>query len=215
MIFITGARLAVPRGSAIRGVADLAGRRVAVVGGTTHEAAMRDVDRLRALRLTFVVTTDHRDALALLVAGKADALGADEVLLRGVLAETGSARNFRIVGPMFSFEPYGIMVPRGEAAFVRALRIAAGLEDARTARASAVEARWQFHGRWSLVSFGGAGKTWTRNEGCSLTRHAGSGGMGFRCELANKFGLHAGIGGAMSPGTTAAYVVIGNAWFRP
>ena len=120
VIFITGTRLAVPRGSAIRGIADLAGRRVAVVGGTTNEAAMRDVDRLRALRLTFVVAADYRDALALLAAGKADALGADEALLRGVLEETGRARDFRIVGPMFSFEPYGIMVPRGEAALVDA-----------------------------------------------------------------------------------------------
>ncbi|MFO1316744.1 MAG: amino acid ABC transporter substrate-binding protein [Burkholderiales bacterium] len=114
VIFVTGTRLAVPVGSAIRGLADVAGRRVAVVGGTTNEAAMRDVDRLRGLGLAFVVAGDYRDALALLSAGRADALAADEALLRGALAETRSAPDFRIVGPMLSFEPYGLMAPRGE-----------------------------------------------------------------------------------------------------
>ncbi len=121
VIFVTGTRLAVPRDSAIRGLTDLAGRRVAVVGGTTNEAAMRELDRLRGLGATFVVADDYRDALAVVSGGKADALAADEALLRGVLAETGSERDFRVVGPMFSFEPYGIAFPRGEAAFADAV----------------------------------------------------------------------------------------------
>ena len=116
VIFVTGTRLAVPRGSAIRGLADLAGRRVAVVGGTTNETAMREVDRLRGLGLAFVVAGDYRDALALLSAGKADALAADEALLRGALAERRGVPDFRVVGPMLSFEPYGLMFARGEPA---------------------------------------------------------------------------------------------------
>jgi glutamate/aspartate transport system substrate-binding protein len=118
VIFITGTRLAVPRDSAVRGLTDLAGRRVAVVVGTTSEAAMRELDRLRGLGVAFVVAGDYRDALAVLAEGKADALAADEALLRGVLAETGNARDFRVVGPTFSFEPYGIAYPRGDPAFV-------------------------------------------------------------------------------------------------
>ena len=47
------------------------------------------------------------------------------------------------------------------------------------------------------------------------TQNVGSGGVGFRYELASKFGLHAGIDVAHSPGTTAVYFVVGNAWFRP
>lgn len=77
------------------------------------------------------------------------------------------------------------------------------------------EARWQFHGRWSAVAFGGVGKTWTRGDRASTTQDVGSGGVGFRYELARKFGLHAGVDVAASPGTTAVYLVVGNAWFRP
>lgn len=78
-----------------------------------------------------------------------------------------------------------------------------------------IEARWQFHGRWSVVAFGGAGRTWSTLGERSAMQDAGAGGMGFRYELARKFGLHAGIDVAASRGTTAVYFVVGNAWFRP
>ena len=48
-----------------------------------------------------------------------------------------------------------------------------------------------------------------------MRQSVGSGGAGFRYELARKFGLQAGIDVAHSPGTTAAYFVVGNAWLRP
>jgi len=114
VIFITGTRIAVPRGSKIRGVEELRSRRVAVVRGTTNEAAMRELDRLRALALAFVPAADYREALALLADGKADALAADEVLLRGLLVETGRQDDFALVGPILSYEPYGIMYARDD-----------------------------------------------------------------------------------------------------
>lgn len=77
------------------------------------------------------------------------------------------------------------------------------------------ELRWQFHGRWSVVAFGGAGATRTDRRDDVLTQSVGSGGFGLRYELARKFGLNAGIDVARSPGTTAIYFVVGNAWFRP
>ena len=77
------------------------------------------------------------------------------------------------------------------------------------------ELRWQFHERWSAVAFGGAGATRASRRNDVLRQSVGSGGVGFRYELARKFGLNAGIDIAHSPGTTAVYFVIGNAWFRP
>ena len=78
-----------------------------------------------------------------------------------------------------------------------------------------VEGRWQFLGRWSVVAFGGAGATRTNRQASVVKQSVGSGGFGFRYELASKFGMHAGIDVAHSPGTTALYFVVGNAWFRP
>jgi hypothetical protein len=78
-----------------------------------------------------------------------------------------------------------------------------------------VETRWQFSGRWSVVAFGGGGTARIDRENFAATRNVGSGGLGFRYALASRFGLHAGIDVAHSPGTTAVYFVLGNAWFRP
>ncbi len=151
VIFVTGTRLAVPRGSTIRDVADVTGRKVAVVAGTTNETAMRELDRLRGLAVTFVVTNDYRDALALLASGAAEALAADDVLLRGLLAETGRTRDFRLVGEMLSFEPYGLMYPRDDPALAEIVE--------RTLRelAASREILW-IYDRWFVRSLPSGGR---------------------------------------------------------
>jgi len=132
VIFVTGTRVAVPNASRVRDANDLRARAVAVVRGTTNEAAMHEIDRLRALGIKFVAADNYRDALAILDRAEADALAADDVLLRGLLAETGKSRDVRLVGEMLSFEPYGVMYARGDApladAVERALR---GLAESR------------------------------------------------------------------------------------
>jgi glutamate/aspartate transport system substrate-binding protein len=143
VIFVTGTRLAVARESRIRGFDDLKGRPVAIVRGTTNEAAARDLDRLRALALQFVPADNYREALASLVAGKADALAADDVLLRGLLVETGKTADFRLVGDMVSFEPYGIMYAKGDSALADAVdRTLRGLAESR-------EIVWTYN-RWFM-----------------------------------------------------------------
>lgn len=78
-----------------------------------------------------------------------------------------------------------------------------------------LEGRWQFLDRWSSVAFGGAGAARTTRDNLAATQNVGSGGIGVRYRLARKFGLDVGIDVAHSPGTTAVYLVVGNAWFRP
>ena len=51
-----------------------------------------------------------------------------------------------------------------------------------------VEARWQVRGRWSLVGAAGYGTAHTDRELYSATRDVVSGAVGFRYELARKFG---------------------------
>jgi len=78
-----------------------------------------------------------------------------------------------------------------------------------------IEARWQFHGRWSLVGAGGYGTAHTERELYSATRDVWSGAVGFRYELARLFRMHAGLDVGFSSGETAIYLQVGNAWFRP
>jgi hypothetical protein len=77
------------------------------------------------------------------------------------------------------------------------------------------EARWRMRGRWSLVGAAGYGSAKTDRALYSATRDIVSGAVGFRYELARKFGMHAGMDVGFSENTTAIYFQIGNAWFRP
>ncbi len=77
------------------------------------------------------------------------------------------------------------------------------------------ELRWQLDERWSLVAFGGAGQARTEKGSTTFSSSVASGGVGFRYLLARKFGLNVGVDIAHSPGTTAIYLQVGNAWFRP
>ena len=80
---------------------------------------------------------------------------------------------------------------------------------------SEIEARWQFYGRWSVVAFGGVGQARIDEGPAQRDKTAGGGGVGFRYELARKFGLHAGVDVARGPEDTAVTLQIGSAWFRP
>lgn len=107
-------------------------------------------------------------------------------------------------GTPFFLLPYVML--RG----VPAMRYAG--EDAASVEA---ELRWRVRDRWSLVAFGGHGWTRTRGDRLEVAQDVASGGAGFRYEIARRFGLHVGLDLARSADTTAFYIVVGNAWFRP
>jgi glutamate/aspartate transport system substrate-binding protein len=115
-IFIAGTQLMVRRGSPVRSLRDLAGASVAVVRGTTNEAAMRRwaADPARRLRLDAV--DDYDSAVARVASGESAALAADDVLLAGYIAERGLRRRYAVVGELLSYEPYGIVFAKDDPA---------------------------------------------------------------------------------------------------
>jgi glutamate/aspartate transport system substrate-binding protein len=114
LIFVTGTRLAVRRDAGIRGLADLAGRSVAVVRGTTNEAALRGIVARQGLRVGIVATDDLVQAFELLASGRVDAVGGDDVLLVGHLVRTGARARHAVVGALLTFERYGIAYARDD-----------------------------------------------------------------------------------------------------
>ena len=77
------------------------------------------------------------------------------------------------------------------------------------------ELRWQFWKRFSLVGFAGTGAAWNESGQVGKKRSIVTGGLGFRYELARKYGLHAGVDFAVGPDGHAFYVQFGSAWSRP
>jgi glutamate/aspartate transport system substrate-binding protein len=115
LTFVTGTRLAVPRGSALRARRDLDGQRIAVARGTTNEQAIREQIARSGLRTDVVAMPDVAEAFARVAAGGADAVASDEVLLLGYMAETGQRARWDLVGELLSYERYGIMFARDDA----------------------------------------------------------------------------------------------------
>ena len=118
-IFVAGTRLMVKTGSGIRNWRDLAGKRVAVTVGTTNEQAMRELSQRFDLRLQFVVSPDHDQSLAKLMAGEADAFATDDVLLYGLIAQRRLKGQVEVVGDFLSYDPIGVMYRRGDPAMAR------------------------------------------------------------------------------------------------
>jgi glutamate/aspartate transport system substrate-binding protein len=114
LMFVAGTKLMVPKGSAINAATDLKGKTVVVTKGTTNEQAMHNVDRKFSLGLTIVSSPDHEQSYQMLADGKADAFATDDILLYGLIARHKSQDKFRVTGDYLSYDPYGIMFPKGE-----------------------------------------------------------------------------------------------------
>jgi hypothetical protein len=82
-------------------------------------------------------------------------------------------------------------------------------EDVVTAEA---EYLWGVTPRWSLVFFGGVGKTTSISEFAVQGETVAAGGLGFRYRLARKLGLQVGVDVARGPEDTAVYLTVGSAW---
>ena len=85
----------------------------------------------------------------------------------------------------------------------------------RRSRKTALELRWRFWRRISLVAFGGVGCAWNHFEKFDNSTTVVAGGPGIRYELARRYGIHMGIDVGFSRDATAFYVQVGNAWLRP
>ena len=78
-----------------------------------------------------------------------------------------------------------------------------------------VEMRWQCLGRWSVVGFAGTGTAALESGQLGDAHSVQAGGVGFRYELARRFGIHAGMDVAWGPDQPAFYFQTGSAWGRP
>ena len=121
IIFVTGTKLLVRKGSPIRSFRDLGGRKVVVTAGTTNEQAMRELMRRFNLAFDLRTAPDHASSFALLAAGQVDAFATDEVLLYGLLAEHQARGDYAVVGEFLSYDPYGIMYRRDDPQLARVI----------------------------------------------------------------------------------------------
>jgi glutamate/aspartate transport system substrate-binding protein len=116
-IFVTGTKLLVRRGSRILNLRDLQGKTVVLTRGTVHETAIPKLAERQKLAIKFVFAGDHRESFQTLASGKADAFANDDVQLYGMLAETRSTADFRVVGDFLTYADYALMLRKDDPDF--------------------------------------------------------------------------------------------------
>jgi ABC-type amino acid transport substrate-binding protein len=117
MTFIDGGSLLVTDVSGIRDVTALAGKKVAVVPGTTTEKALTAVLAKRSIKATVVSVKDHAEGIAALDNRTIDAYASDRTLLIGMGRTSKSPEKLSLIEEFFSYEPHGFVLKRGDAAF--------------------------------------------------------------------------------------------------
>src|SRR5262245_32681543 len=108
--FFTGSQLLVKQGIGIKSMADVAGKRVGVIPGSTSEKAVR-ASQPKADVVTF---QEQAAAFLALEQGRIVAFASDGILLAGLAAKARNPKDYEVVGDFFSKDPYACMVPEND-----------------------------------------------------------------------------------------------------
>jgi polar amino acid transport system substrate-binding protein len=122
--FYTGAQFLVKKGSPIKSINDIGGKRIAAQQGATNAKILREKYPQAQLR----EFPDQPAAFQALVQGQVDAYTNDGIQLYGLKAKAPNPDDWEVVGDFFSEEPYGMAMRKGDAKLKAA--VDAGLKNA-------------------------------------------------------------------------------------
>jgi len=117
MTFVTGGGFLTLANSGIDSLANLAGKSVAVVTGTTSQTALQKYLQKNLIDAKVVMVADRSQGMKQLQAKKVDAFASDQVVLIGEILTSSDPRAYSLGGDLFSYEPYGLVVRRNDADF--------------------------------------------------------------------------------------------------
>lgn len=112
--FITGAEMLVKTDSGIEDIGDLSGKKVGVLAGTTTETAIREALKTQMIDAEVTTFEQHGAGLAAIEDGTIDAYFADRILLLGLGQQAKDAKTLQLSGRFYSYEPYALMLRRGD-----------------------------------------------------------------------------------------------------
>ena len=115
--FVTNITAAVRKDSGINTFADLNGKNVATVTGSTSIQLLRGARKSGAIEVHEIAGKDTSDGFLLLSSGRADAYVLDDVQLAGMIASAPNPGDYKILKESLRQEPYGIMLRKDDPQF--------------------------------------------------------------------------------------------------
>jgi ABC-type amino acid transport substrate-binding protein len=122
--FVTGAQFLVKKGTPIKNIQSVAGKRIAAQQGSTNAKIIRE----RVPTAKLLEFPDQPAAFQALAQGQVQAYTNDGVQLAGLRAKAPRPDEWNVVGEFFSYEPYGMALRKNDSDFRQVVNI--GLMDA-------------------------------------------------------------------------------------
>jgi ABC-type amino acid transport substrate-binding protein len=116
VVFAESTGVLVRSGRGIFSFDQMGGKSIGVITGSTNAQAVRDQLARRKLEATLVDFRDRAEGVAALARGDIDGFATDKLVLLA-LAQAANMRDFNLLPEDLSFEPFAIMLPRGDWAF--------------------------------------------------------------------------------------------------
>lgn len=110
--FVESTGIVMRNSAGVAKAGDLNGQKIAVAAGTTNQAALAELVKQGKLKVTLVPVKDREAGIAALEKGEVDGYASDKLLLVG--ARFQDAKALTMLPDDLSFEPYGIVLPRGD-----------------------------------------------------------------------------------------------------
>lgn len=117
--FVAATKALVRGDASIGQLADLKGKRIAILGGTTTERVVKTVLSSRGIGATTLAARDPAEAFAMLDSRRVDAVASNDVALAILLAQSSVRESYRLLEEGFASEPYAIALRRGDPEFKR------------------------------------------------------------------------------------------------
>jgi ABC-type amino acid transport substrate-binding protein len=111
--FVTGAQFLVKKGSPIKGIQTIGGKRVAAQQGSTNARIIRE----RAPTARLLEFPDQPAAFQALAQGQVQAYTNDGIQLAGLKAKAPRPDDWAVVGEYYSYEPYGMAMRKNDSDF--------------------------------------------------------------------------------------------------
>jgi len=112
--FVDGGSVLTRAGSGLGRLADLNGKRVAVIKGTTTERALRDSLARYSVNAQVLTVNTRPEGLKLVEDAKVEGFAADRTTLVGALVAKQATGAYRLLDEDFSIEPYVFTLPTGD-----------------------------------------------------------------------------------------------------
>jgi ABC-type amino acid transport substrate-binding protein len=116
-VFVDSTGLLARKAAGAKSIKDLAGKRIAVIAKTTNQSGLESAMKQLGVNATVVPVKNRAEGIAALEAGSVDAFASDKVLLLGLGDKVKDPTLYTLLADDLSFEPYAIVLPRGDASF--------------------------------------------------------------------------------------------------